>query len=1131
MTRSAAPVPEPFTTSPDGKMVKCKVCAPHIPLEPKRWMLRGSMSTHLKTDSHRGHAHAGHTVSLEERVRMNEQQAEAERAQRDTQATALQNLPDFHMRSPAPREQSQQELGMWDEYEMNGGSFEIAEDPAELAEREGRQWLEREVGELSIWNAEAFAKAIGFGDTVNVDILEDDPEVDELLAEAMGNAREWTCQLSLRQGHMTRSTWLTFRYHFADVDEPETANHFGGTQGARKNNEFRPYDTKTMFLLDVLDNLPHLRISDSLMKVFLWILKECGANDVPSFYRLRKMQKSLCEHSGVPTLPCKSGQGNVFYINDPRTIIAKDWANPLVRKYIHVYPEITDGPISEIWHAEKWRKDMDLSALSQMWDDGNGVPEFTVKSILSGYPIAMPNPERTYARGRPIYTSLIDLFEQYCDFKKIIESTHSKPIETYDALTNDEVLVKLYQSSGPADNPMANEICGHMIGRANLPCRKCNVGGTHREKESDEVYHSMFTAGEPRTKGETLAEVVSQVELACLGVASHVETRQTASGVKDAYTQPWIEELINRARKMHQDEPNRTHESIKQELLAWVEENKDRVYNSFLTMKGFDPNRDTPVELLHTILLGIVKYVWYGSHSTWSEASKKTFAIRLQSTNTNGLSIHAIRSNYIMQYANSLIGRQLKTVAQTSVFHVYDLVSDKQFALWKAVGQLSALLWFPEIRDLNTYLVSVYHPYYHLLKLNASKPDRQEDVETAVANVLDLFAEIDPSKIIEKIKLHILAHVREDILRFGPLVGVATEFFECFNVIFRMCSILSNHRAPSRDIAYQLADQEAMKHRLTGGHWRSELVSDSGSAVWECAGPGVIDYLREKPLLQKLYGWTDPQPKAPGTFGLAPMTRGHGQHVRPSVNFGDTATSKALNAAAFSSISQWNPCKYIVARSGDQCIVGSWIVGESPIDNSSTIGRIVEVLSQGISAIVVIDVFHAASTRHPLFDMPMLARRQEETTYLILPGKAIQFEFNVQHDCHSAGCRANGVRPVVQERVESDLTETFIVHEGLARYVINTHAFHNAHLIRHILPRNLTAPIPLYDDRRKKHDELAATLRSSEDEKRRKKKEKEQQKQKEKEAKAAAAVPIHSSESGDPGATQDHGSRKKRKAK
>ena len=73
----------------------------------------------------------------------------------------------------------------------------------------------------------------------------------------------------------------------------------------------------------------------------------------------------------------------------------------------------------------------------------------------------------------------------------------------------------------------------------------------------------------------------------------------------------------------------------------------------------------------------------------------------------------------------------------------------------------------------------------------------QSDVEVAAANVLNLFAMIDPSKMMYKLKLHLLVHLRTDILRFGPLVGVATEVFECCNASFRYCSIFSNHLAPS----------------------------------------------------------------------------------------------------------------------------------------------------------------------------------------------------------------------------------------------------------------------------------------------------------------------------------------------
>ena len=78
-----------------------------------------------------------------------------------------------------------------------------------------------------------------------------------------------------------------------------------------------------MFLLDMLDNLPRLRVSEALMRVFIFIMKECGAADVPSLDRLRKTQKALRQKCGTQIIKCTSAMGNIFYMIDPQAIISK----------------------------------------------------------------------------------------------------------------------------------------------------------------------------------------------------------------------------------------------------------------------------------------------------------------------------------------------------------------------------------------------------------------------------------------------------------------------------------------------------------------------------------------------------------------------------------------------------------------------------------------------------------------------------------------------------------------------------------------------------------------------------------------------------------------------------------------
>ena len=72
-----------------------------------------------------------------------------------------------------------------------------------------------------------------------------------------------------------------------------------------------------MFLLDLLDNLPRLRLSDEHLKMIIWVMKEAGTPEVPSFAALRAKQTELTKTLHIQTKRHVSPMGTVFYANGP----------------------------------------------------------------------------------------------------------------------------------------------------------------------------------------------------------------------------------------------------------------------------------------------------------------------------------------------------------------------------------------------------------------------------------------------------------------------------------------------------------------------------------------------------------------------------------------------------------------------------------------------------------------------------------------------------------------------------------------------------------------------------------------------------------------------------------------------
>ncbi|KAF7374036.1 hypothetical protein MSAN_00284300 [Mycena sanguinolenta] len=1075
-------IPEGFISSTAGNdMVICVVCAAVAP--PGQPIQRTSATNHVL----RSKDHARALQQQQQQQILHQQRADSARAARAAQQEReqLAHLPktELHLpeKSPAVDDTTQQ---FWAEFDADSSDFRID--------------LETSAAEIVADNAECIRKELDtFGDFDDIERgyeLGADQDIDLL---AQNRARNDEQQMEDALAALLSSEGYT-----------EDA-------WSEKDTGWYPYPSKLLFLLDVADNLGRLRISESLMKLFLYILKEAGVKNVPSIGAFRKFQTSLRENgSGVPTIHCKSVQDKIFYINDVRKMVANlksgrfviplRWITRHRKICADAYEVLVDDDgIATV--VDSSVVEISASDLVQNFHDlehGGKLPVWSMKAVDAGHPDRMPNPDRKIAQGRPMYTSLINFFsddvsgnwskswnkhfncyfthanlprefhqqeahvhfvstsqhatvpEQFCEVRKIVVGTHTDPILIKDPLTNEEALVRLGINVDSSDNPMQSEICSHIGNKGNFPCRKCEVGGTQLEKQSNLGYHAFFFPGVQRNKNDVVSIVRQQLDLACLGVSTHVETLQTDTGIKDSYAQYWITKILNdcedwvKSERANRERPTRIRD-LREEFAAkqriWIDENFEDIINPFFLVPGHDPTQDTPLEILHVILLGIVKYIWFYSHSTWKDPVETLYAQRLQATDIDGLSIPPVRANYIMQYANSLIGRQLKAVVQTGVFHTHDLVDNAHYATWKAVGDLAALLWVPEIDDMDQYC---------------------DDLKIAVANVLDAFADIDPSKMILKIKLHLLTHLPDDVRRFGPLIGVATEIFEAFNAVFRAASVLSNHRALSRDIARQLASQEGARSLALGTLW-----FDTQSEEWQSAGPSVKRFMDSQPNLKKMMGLNVRDDPRPGTTKLAPLPAREAGKPRPkrqTVALRATQAQKALNFLDHSRTDgEWYQAKTLIARSGDSCSVNSWVFFNVSTTETAA-GRILELLVS-------------------------LADTNSD----------ILFVFNAQHDCIGGKCAATGVRRLEQEREETNITEAIIEHTEHSRYIINTSAFHNAHLLRRELPRNLARPIPTSneDERRTIHEKRASDLRAATSRKR-----KDRRDDAERKAKEAAAA-------------------------
>ena len=216
----------------------------------------------------------------------------------------------------------------------------------------------------------------------------------------------------------------------------------------------------------------------------------------------------------------------------------------------------------------------------------------------------------------------------------------------------------------------------------------------------------------------------------------------------------------------------------------------------------------------------------------------------------------------------------------------------------------------------------------------------QVDLEILIANVLDIWAKVDANRIIDKMKLHVLTHLPEDIRRFGPASLYIVEGFEGWNRIWRLCSILSNHHSPSRDIAIKLCKAERIKHLLSGGFWR-----DKDTKLYVQAGKGVCRLFEADKELRRRLGWNQTPSSTPGVSQSPSRANRFSCFDQITLGAGSinlVAAKKQPSACTWDGLFESGVIppphpngvsaeehlligKTVIAASGDVCSVGSWV--------------------------------------------------------------------------------------------------------------------------------------------------------------------------------------------------------------
>ncbi|KAI5890875.1 uncharacterized protein SCHCODRAFT_02690755 [Schizophyllum commune H4-8] len=496
----------------------------------------------------------------------------------------------------------------------------------------------------------------------------------------------------------------------------------------------------------------------------------------------------------------------------------------------------------------------------------------------------------------------LEMFERLV--KSVQEIREQGGVEVYDCHLKTVVLLLPWVLGMAGDNPMQSEFASHIGLTGKCFCRVCNVRGADSkarpggdEGERERVAEFMFGDSKPlRTKAETLDVLGEQLAAVLDGAPTRAGTIQTETGVKDKFFTHFFDLLAEecaRVKDSHKDS-SKTPQEKSAEVIAAIRVLRDSlpedIFSPCLRLEEFDPAVDTPVEILHVVLLGFVKYFWRDAVSRLTREQKSIVRARIDSFDPTGLGIPHPRGQTLVQWAGSLTGRDFRVILQMAPTILQGLLPPEVYEAWLALGRLAPLAFQASIKNKSDYFRLLEEAVYDFLACSA----------------------LWTTQWFNKPKFH------------------------SYNFVIRLRSIHSPRHAPSTDIARSFANMHMIRHFASSGFVKG------ADGTWKTAG-SEITKLVDNPLYAKLVGLADVlYPQVAGAVSI--------DRKRSPTTWFETSSARSLPSPP-SEIQ--NPisdairyCRKVVLANKDEAITGGFVLYQSSISVlAPRIGRVCEILA------------------------------------------------------------------------------------------------------------------------------------------------------------------------------------------